>query len=295
MVTLDWSEQELRAEVDRILGFISQQVGTDGKVVIGLSGGIDSDVTARLCARAIGPERMKCFTVLQDDFEDKYVQNASRLTEDLNIALVQLPMSAVPKNLIRIMAEADPVVGFRPDGLLDVARSKCALRTFIYSAYTERGYLIAGPSNRTEIELGYYLPFGDGLSHFSPIAHLYKTQVQQLAQFLGTRPAVREQQPAAGFWTGDSDLEGIAYWLYFGRPIPVEQDWTEAQEEIIHQIHMELSFRKLDTALSLLNEGGAISQVAEGSGLSLNTVERLAALSEQSRRIKNRPLSVRLS
>jgi NAD+ synthase len=294
MLELQLSEQALHTQAERIVDFIREQVGTTRSIVLGLSGGIDSDVTARLCAQAVGSQRMKCFTVVQEEFEDKYVSNARRLAEDVGVELVELPLAPLPRQIIAIMADADPALDFRPNGLLDVGRSKCALRTIVYSAYVERGYLVAGPSNRTEIELGYYLPFGDGLSHFAPIAHLYKTQVQQLAEHMGTRNEVRMQQPAAGFWIGDSDLEGIAYWLYHGRPIQVELDLDEAQEQEVQAIHKELTFRTIDTALAALSAGQSVEAAGSTSGLSLDTARRIALLRGMARLIKNRPLGSRL-
>lgn len=149
MVSLDFSDNELAQEIERITNFIWDQAKPNHKLLLGVSGGIDSDVTARLCVRAVGPRRMRCFIVLQDEFDPKYVDNARRLAQEMDVKLVEIPFAPIPAQLISIMAEADTEVGFVPDpSFLDVGRSKCAIRTFIFSAYAERGYLVVGSSNK---------------------------------------------------------------------------------------------------------------------------------------------------
>lgn len=293
--SLDFSEVQLKQEIDRITDFVRDQSGSSHPLVLGLSGGIDSDVCARLCARAVGANRLKCFTILQDDFDPKYVNNARQLTQDLGVNLVEIPLAEVPKQIIGTMADADPDVGFVPDpAFLDVGRSKCAIRTFVFSAYAERGYLIVGPSNRTELELGYFLPLGDALAHFRPIVHLYKTQVQQLARALGTRPEVISQQPAAGFWIGDEDLKGVAYWLYNEGPIQIDLNLDQDQKAKIREIRSELSFRAIDQALIGFNEGWPLDKIAEQTNLSRFVIERLQKLTKKALEYKRRELGVGL-
>ena len=294
MTNLLLNTAEITQEIERITRFIEGQ-RRGFPLLIGLSGGVDSDVTARLCRRVVPAEQLKCFLVLQEDFEQKYIDNARELARELGCRLVELPMPDVPRQLIQILSDADPLVGFRASGLLDVARSKCALRTFVFSAYSERGYLVVGPSNRTELSLGYFLPFGDGLSHFAPIAHLYKSQVQQLARELGTSKVVTDQEPAARFWNGDSDLDGIAYWLFNGAPIEVELDMSTEGLEEVARIRNEISFEALDTCLDLLQRQRDPALISEQTGLSEATVVRVATLMEAAGRRKRLSLGARLN
>ena len=295
METLVLSGVDVEWEIARIVAFIRSQAGSDSRLLLGLSGGIDSDVAARLCVRAVGSERMKCFTVLQEDFDPKYVEHARGLAQDVGTRLVEIPLAPFPKQLFRIMAEADPDAGFVPDpSFLDIGRGKCALRTFIFSAYAERGYLVVGPSVRTELELGYFLPFGDALAHIQPIIHLYKSQVRQLARKLGTRPEVISQQPAAGFWLGDEDLRGIAYWLFNEGPIQIDLDLREEDKQAIREIRAELSFEAIDKALDAFNQGCDIDEIVQRTGLSAPTIVRLQKLSAKAWEYKRRQLSANL-
>jgi len=295
METVVLSSVDVEWEIARIVAFIRSQAGPNSRLLLGLSGGIDSDVAARLCVRAVGSERMKCFTVLQEDFDPKYVEHARRLANDVGTKLVEIPLAPFPKQLIAIMAEADPEAGFVPDpSFLDIGRSKCAIRTFIFSAYAERGYLIVGPSIRTELELGYFLPFGDALAHIQPIIHLYKSQVRQLARKLGTRTEVISQQPAAGFWLGDEDLRGIAFWLFNGGPIQIDLDLREEDRQAIREIRAELSFEAIDQALNGFNQGCDVDEIVKQTGLSVPTVVRLQTLRAKAWDYKRRRLGANL-
>lgn len=295
MSTLKLSSAEIDREVARITQFIRSHTIPGYKLLLGLSGGLDSDLAARLCARAVGPHRMKCFIALQEDFDPRYIENAKLLAQDIGVKLVEIPLAPFPRQLVSILARADPEVGFVADPtFLDIGRSKCAIRTFVFSAYAERHHLVVGPSVRTELELGYFLPFGDAIAHIQPILHLFKTQVRQLAYEVGTRPEVISQPPAAGFWKGDEDLMGIAYWLFNEAPIEIDLDLSEEDEAEIQSIYAELSFRAIDEALIGLHAQWEIDRIAAKSGLSHSTVKRLKTLREEAFRYKRRELGASL-
>ena len=220
------SEEELETELGKIELFLKSYVKENEKVVVGLSGGLDSDVVARIAVKTFGNKRVKLFTVLQSDMEDKYIRNARNTASDLGIRLVELELGKFPYEFMKAM-EVDKEEEFRADGLIDPSRAKCSLRTMIISTYQDRGYIVIGTSNKTEIETGFYLPFGDALGHIKPIAHLYKSQVRQLAKVVGVRQEVIEQPASAGFWRGQVDLEDMAYWIYNEKPIGKEQVFIE--------------------------------------------------------------------
>jgi NAD+ synthase len=295
MSNLVLSEQALNAELERITSFIKAEV-REFKVVMGLSGGLDSDVAARLCQRAVGSERLKCVTVLQEHFEPKYIHNAHNLADDLGVRLIEIPFGPFPQKLISILSECDPEIGFKSEPIaLDVVRGKNAIRTFIYAIYAEHGYLVVGTTNKTELELGYFLPLGDHVAHICPIIHLYKTQVRQLAEILGTRPEVISQAPAAGLRIGDEDLIGIASWLYNGAPIQVEKTLDPASIDAIRKIYKELSFFALDQALIGINLGWEPIQIADASKLSVHIVEMLIRLTKEVHSYKRRDFGVSLA
>lgn len=294
-MSLHLSPDQLSGEIERIVRFLSMQVPPAQKVVLGLSGGIDSDVTARLAARALGPARLKLFTVVQADMEASHLMHARYLAQELGVPLVELPLATWPPGLIDVLARADPGEGFSNDAFLDIGRAKNSLRTVIYSTYHDRGYLTLGTSNRTEIECGFFVRLGDGIWHLGPIAHLYKTQVYQLATALGSAREVIEQAASAGYWQGESDLEDLGYWLVNLQPIGAQRRFDASEISLAQAISSELSFERIDRALHVISGGGADPGViASVSGLTAATAERLHALVHAARAIKDTTLGVRL-
>ena len=108
-------------------------------------------------------------------------------------------------------------------------------------------YAVIGTPNRLEYDQGFFVKGGDGLADIKPIAHLYKTQVYQLAEYLGVPRAITSRPP-----TTDT----------FSLP--------QSQEEFYYS----LPTRKLDVVLSGFNEGRSVKSIAAEAGLSVEQVER---------------------
>ena len=285
---------DIKNEKERILTFIRNQAQHSQKIAIPVSGGLDSDVVARLCAEAIGVENIRIFTVVQEGLEEKYTNNARRLAEDLGIHLAVIQLGSMNRMLIQMLHEAAPDEPFQPDSLLDPARANCSLRTAIISTYQDKGYLIPSNSNRTEIEMGFFLPFGDNLGHFKPIAHLYKSEVKILASLIGCRSEVINQPPSAGFWVGETDLEDMAYWIYNEGPIPGGRIFTEEEDEKVMRIQSMLSQEKIDRCLIAFHERKSDDSIAEQVGLPVDIIKIIRRTRDQANRTKNRPLMVML-
>ena len=102
----------------------------------------------------------------------------------------------------------------------------------IYDLAKKHNALVAGTENQSEYLLGYFTRFGDQASDFEPIQHLYKTQVYQLAKFLGVPKNIIEKEPTAGLWNGQTDEGefGFTYqeadqvlYLYYDKKLKLEK------------------------------------------------------------------------
>lgn len=293
MINVELKTAQVDAELDRIVRFIATELAGE-KAVLAISGGLDSDVVARLAVRAVGLERLKLFVVLQEGMDPRHLENARQLSKDLAIPLAEIDLSTFPRALVSALANADPAARFRPDGLLDPGRAKCSLRTAVLSTYLDRGYLVLGTSNRTEFETGFFLPLGDGLGHLKPIIHLYKTQIRQLAGRLGVRDQVLEQPASSGFWIGAEDLLDVAYWLYNEAPIIEESTYDQKDLAEVTRIRAVLTTERLDQGLVGLRRGLPDAEVSDEAGLPLGVVARLRRLTTAAKRWKLRPLGRRL-
>lgn len=284
----------LKSELSRITDFIREYVLQGEKVIVPVSGGLDSDVVARLCVCALGKERVRLFSVHQQHMEQKYLDNVNNLAKDLKIPLAVIPLGDFNTRLISTLKEADPEIGFNPDGLLDPARANCSLRTAIFSSYQDKGYLVVANSNRSEIELGFFMPFGDNLGHLKPISHLYKSEVKILAGLVGTRAEIIAQSPSAGFWENEDDLEDIAYWLYNGGPIPSSRTFTEDDDLKVEQIKILLSQEQIDECLEQFHVCSDLGQISGKTGLPVEIVDALYKTVQVSAKFKRRNLLVGL-
>jgi NAD+ synthase len=294
MLDVALSRQELVAELSCIEGFLRSGLAAEDRVVVGASGGLDSDVLARLAVRNVGCDRVKLFFVIQQGMDERHAQNARQLASDIGTELVELDLADIPFQFMRVLAAADPSGQFMADGLIDTSRAKCSLRTVVLSTYVDRGYVVLGSSNRTEFETGFFLPLGDGVAHLKPLVHLYKAQVRQLAQVVGTRQEVLDQPASSGFWVGAEDLWDMSFWILNEAPIGRQRTFTEQETREVEEIHRTLSTAALDNALYGFSLGQPDDDIAFATGLPIRTVQRLRKVTEGARVLKRRELSVRL-
>jgi len=284
----------MKKEIEKIIDFIKSNFDKNEKSVIAVSGGLDSDVITRLTYKALGKDKIKLFIVLQSDMEMSHLQNARELAKELKLTLIEISLQDIPYQIVSSVQEADNGEGFNKDGLLDTSRTKVALRTVINSIYQDKGYKVVGTSNKTEIELGFFLPFGDGIAHLKPIAHLYKSDVFKMAKELGTNIKVLTQPPSAGLWVGEQDLEDMSYWIYNEAPIQKEIDFTEDDIEKVEKIYAELSIEKLDLALLMIADKQKNKKIYENTFFRISTIVKLKKLLENSRIIKQEALGKKL-
>jgi len=186
--------------VERILlGFIQDEVRKVGfqRVVIGLSGGVDSSLAATLAARALGPINVKGLLM-------PYRLSDPRSQSDAEAVVRQL---GIEHELIDISPQIDAYFARYPDAEPARRGNKMARErmTILYDHSWEWQALVLGTSNKTELLLGYGTIYGDMASAVNPIGDLYKTQVWQLADALGVPTAIVQKAPSADLWAGQTD------------------------------------------------------------------------------------------
>jgi NAD+ synthase (glutamine-hydrolysing) len=154
------------------------------KVVIGLSGGLDSSVVACLCAQALGAENVTGINMPSQFNSESTKTLASQLAKNLGINYLIAPIED-SVNLTR--KELENITGIPVAGLVDEniqardrsSRILAAISAQLKAVFTNNG-------NKTELAQGYCTLYGDVNGVFAPIADLYKTQVFELARFINT-------------------------------------------------------------------------------------------------------------
>jgi NAD+ synthase len=187
--------------------------------VVGLSGGIDSAVVARLCQLAtpgqVAGVIMPCRSDPRDEADAGLVADAFSIPAirvDLEPAYEAL-LAETPAALGALTPDMRPMVD---DEAGRVARGNVRPRLRMATLYfiaNSLNYLVAGTGNRSELTIGYFTKHGDGGVDLLPIGHLLKSQVRTLAKELGVPQTVIDKAPSAGLWRGQTDEAemGLSY------------------------------------------------------------------------------------
>ncbi|MDC4205448.1 MAG: NAD(+) synthase [Candidatus Manganitrophus sp.] len=263
-------------------------------VVVGLSGGIDSSVTAALCTKALGRERVLGLFMPELDSSDDSMKLGRLLADSLGVESVvedigplleaagcyrrrdEAIRAQVPEyrkgykskivlanilekdgfNFFHLVVESDK--GERKTvrlnvksylGIVAATNMKQRARKFFEYYHADRlQYVVAGTPNRLEYDQGFFVKNGDGAADIKPIAHLYKTQVYQLAAYLGVPAEIRQRPPTTDTYS-----------------LP------QSQEEF----YFSLPYDKMDLCLYAKNAGVSAAEVAGEIGLTAQQVERV--------------------
>ena len=254
-------------EAERITTWMRETLRNDLKrrgIVIGLSGGIDSSVTAALAVKALGKERVFGLEMPELHSSKETPELSSTLIRHLGIDSQRIDISSILQaigfyekydNAIRMVIPAygkgwkskivissifdnkgfslNSIVAQAPDGTLHkerlplkpyleiVAATNCKQRTrkmLEYYHADRLNFAVAGTPNRLEYDQGFFVKLGDGAADIKPIAHLYKTQVYQMAEYLGVPEEIRKRPPT----TDTYSLAAGTGRILFLPPLPVD-------------------------------------------------------------------------
>jgi len=189
-----------------IAHFIAHEVQSNGfaKVVLGLSGGVDSALVAALAAGALGPENVHAYML-------PYRASTKQSKDD---AVAVARACGIQTETIDITKMADAYIGRAKMDKVRKGNILARLRMIVlFDQAKRRGALVAGTSNKTETFLGYSTWYGDSACSFQPIGDLYKSQIWQLAAWLNLPRRVVDKAPTADLWPGQTDEGeiGMAY------------------------------------------------------------------------------------
>ncbi len=291
----DTLKLDAEAEIEHISNWIRETVMKDLRkrgVVLGLSGGIDSSVTAALCARALGPAKVTGIFMPEHDSDPESLRLGKALAEavgvetvleDIGPALAAAGCYTRRDGFIRqivpefgegwgckvVLEDALTGRGYNISwlvvanpageqsrhrmpldvylGMIAAANMKQRTRKQIEYYHADRlNSAVAGTPNRLEYDQGFFVKNGDGAADFKPIAHLYKSQVYQLAEALGVPAEIRSRPPTTDTWS-----------------LPQGQD----------EYYFSLPYDRMDLCLYGLDNGIAREEVGEAAGLTPDQVD----------------------
>jgi NAD+ synthase len=208
-----------------LIEFLSQEVRKTGlkKVVVGLSGGIDSAVVAVLAHRAFGDDLL-CVKMPSHYSSQSSLDDADELC---NVFSLRSEIKSIEP-----MLRAYETPDMSP---LRVGNLSARLRMVtLFDISAREGALVLGTSNKSELMLGYGTLHGDLASALNPIGDLYKTEVFELARYLGVPESIISKPPSADLWEGQSDENEIGYpYSDLDRALKRYVEERHTQEEMI--------------------------------------------------------------
>ncbi len=193
-------------EVENYLcDFIRNSLEKSGasRVIVGLSGGIDSSTTAALAQAALGSENVRGLILPYGDGNPADVEDALLLCRTFKLKSRVIDISPMIEAYFRHFPRANWL-----------RRGNKMARERMSILYDWAGYyegLVLGTSNKTELLLGYFTKHGDGAVDLEPLGGLYKTEVRQLAASLGIPEKLVNRTPTAGLWKGQTDEKELGF------------------------------------------------------------------------------------
>ena len=181
-----------------LVGFLRDETLKTGatRVVLGVSGGVDSAVVAALAAEALGPANVLGLFTPYRASSGRSRDDALTVARVFGIRLEEVPITAQVDAYFSGLADVDRVRRGNK-----MARERKSIE---YDRSWPDG-LVLGTSNKTELLLGYGTQFGDLACALNPVGDLYKTQLRELAAHVGVPRPVIAKAPSADLWEGQTD------------------------------------------------------------------------------------------
>jgi len=184
--------------------FLENEVHKTGlkNVVVGLSGGLDSAVVAVLAQRVF-KERLLCVKMPSHYSSQSSLDDADELCKYFDINAIEISIDPMLKPYERLNKDMD-----------NLRRGNLSARlrmTTLFDISAKQNALVLGTSNKSELMLGYGTLYGDLSSALNPIGDLYKSEVFELAQYLGVSQSIVDKAPSADLWDGQNDEDDLGY------------------------------------------------------------------------------------
>jgi NAD+ synthase len=197
-----WSNMDYQQITEKLVDWLklkAQEAGATGYVV-GLSGGVDSAVTAALIKRAFPDNALGVIIPIESADQDR--EDALLVAESVGLEVIQTELSGVFTTLLDTL---EPGIHLPKDNLA-AANIKPRLRMLaLYYFAARRGALVAGTGNKSELVSGFFTKYGDGAVDVEPLGELVKTEIWELAAHLGIPQWIIDRVPTAGLWPDQTD------------------------------------------------------------------------------------------
>lgn len=190
---------------EKLVNFVREETAKRGfkKVILGLSGGIDSALVAFIAAKAMGPENVYTVMMPYKSSSKESVEHAELVVKASGINSKKVEITPMVDGYFGMEGEAS---GLRRGNYMSRTRM-CVL----FDNSAKENAIVMGTSNKTELLLGYGTQFGDMASGINPIGELLKVQVWELSRYMGVPKEVIDKKPSADLWEGQTDEAELGF------------------------------------------------------------------------------------
>ncbi len=250
---------EIHADLTRrlLVEFIRNEVRKFGfqRVVLGLSGGLDSALAATLAAEALGPENVVVLMLPYRTSSPESEGHARLVIEKLGLTYDKIDITPMVEPLL---AHYPEMSNLRKGNVFARQRMIC-----VFDRSMQEKALVLGTSNKTETLLGYTTWYGDNAASIQPIGDLYKTQVRALARSVGVPQPILDKKPSADLWPGQTDeaemgleydvVDQVLYLLVDERLDPdriVARGFSQALVDKVIKTVMNMQFKRMTAVIA---------------------------------------------
>ena len=206
------------------------------EVVLGISGGIDSALTAALAAEALGPERVVCVSMPSRFSSAETQSDARRVAESLGTGFREIPIEPIVKAFGEALA---PVFAGMEPGVAEENVQARVRGTLLMALSNKFGWLLVATGNKSEYSVGYATLYGDMAGGFALLKDVYKTDVFRLARHLNERAgrelipeSVIDRAPSAELRAGQRDEDSLPPYAKLDRVLEAYVELDRSREEL---------------------------------------------------------------
>ena len=206
------------------------------EIVVGVSGGIDSALTAALAVEALGPERVHCVSMPSRYSSEETRRDAERLAKNLGTSFLEIPIDSIFDAFAKALA---PVFGDRETDITEENLQARIRGTMLMALSNKFGWLVVATGNKSELSVGYSTLYGDMAGGFALLKDVFKTDVFRLARHLNERTgselipeSIIDRAPSAELREDQKDEDSLPPYAALDKVLEAYVEEDRSQEEL---------------------------------------------------------------